>query len=83
MSNHDDTKALVQSPPGAVAGRISGGALSVGAAAVGALAFGAFAIGALAIGSLVIRRLGVGRARFKTVVIDHLTVNRLTGLDKV
>jgi hypothetical protein len=47
-------------------------ALALGVAALGALAIGAIAIGQLAIGGLV-----VGRARFRSVVIDDLTVRRL------
>lgn len=53
------------------------GGLAAIAGAVGAVAFGAFAIGALAIGSLAIRKFLVGRAVFKSVHIEDLTVTRL------
>jgi hypothetical protein len=47
------------------------------AVAAGVVAIGAIAIGALAIGALAIRKLAVGRAVFKSVHIEDLTVTRL------
>jgi hypothetical protein len=47
------------------------------ATAIGAVAVGAFAIGALAIGRLAIRRVLVGRAEFKSLAIQDLTVTHL------
>jgi hypothetical protein len=52
-------------------------AVAMIATAIGAVAVGAFAIGALAIGRLAIRRVLIGRAKFKSIEIEDLTVTRL------
>lgn len=53
------------------------GRAAIGANALGALAVGAFALGALAVGSLVVRRMRVGKAILKSVLIEHPTIARL------
>jgi hypothetical protein len=53
------------------------GGVAMIATAIGAVAVGAFAIGAFAIGRLAIRRLAVESGKFKSLVIDDLTVARL------
>jgi len=53
------------------------GRTAIGATAMGALATGAFAIGALAVGRLAIGALRIGHTRFRSLIIDDLTVRRV------
>jgi hypothetical protein len=53
------------------------GGVAMATTAISAVAIGAFAIGALAIGRLAIRRFSIGKARFRSLEMDELTVTRL------